>query len=293
LFIVSAYLLAIASAATTASGKFGYPTEATNSVGQWVNITYTVAAADISSANATILNLVFTPGTTTSATAVISYYWGFNGAELTNFLVKKALTDIEKEVDFIVSNPGGNATGMGAGTYTFGAMIESCTLCSEFTLTSSVQLYWGTQVQPFDAVQDPYTIDYSHAKDTFGQPSARVVLTATTNIYVRLDTFVGRGSEKIVFCYTQTIPTTTADYTAALKYPSGSPQEGDFSTGAISLTAGTWYISPYCFDNAGLPSINCQYDFAVGIGSEPAAAAFSAPSFLVVALLSIFAILAL
>jgi len=292
-FIVIACLIAIASAATTATGRFGYPAEASNAVGQWVNITYTIAAADVSSSNTTEIRITLKAGTTSSGTAVVSYYWGFNGnPTIANFLVKKALIDGNKDVTFVVSNPAGNATGFGVGTYTFGGMIESCTLCSEFTLISEAQLYHGSTIQPFDAVQDPYTIDYSHASSSWGSPSARVTLAATTNIYVKYSAGTGRSSQKVVMCYTSSVPTTTAEYTAATKYPSGSPQEGDYSTGAISLAAGTWYITPYCFETLS-SSVNCQYDFAIGIGTEPASASFSAPSFLVIALLSLFSILAL
>jgi hypothetical protein len=34
--------------------------------------------------------------------------------------------------------------------------------------------------QPFDAVHNPYTIDYSTAENSFGVPSARIVLTQVT-----------------------------------------------------------------------------------------------------------------
>jgi len=284
-------MIAMASAGNTAIGRFGYPVEASNAVGDWVNITYTISAADISSTNTTEIHLTLKPGTTSSGTAVITYYWGFNGLP-TTYQAKKALTDYNVATTFVVSNPAGNATGSGAGSYTFGAHIESCVLCSTFSLISEALLYYGSTVQPFDAIQDPYTIDYSHASSSFGAPSARVVLTATTNIYVAVSSGVGRSSQKVVMCYTNTVPTTLAEYTAATKYPTGSPQEGSYSTGAISLAAGTWYLTPYCFETVSA-SVNCQYDFAVGIGSEPAAAAFSTPSFLVIALLSLFAILAL
>jgi len=291
--LIIACIAVIASAADTATGRWGYPAEATSTVGNWVNITYTVSASDISSTNSTEIHIDLKPGTTSSGTAVVSYYWGYN-EKPTVFLVKKSLTDYTKTVSFVVSNPGGNATGYGAGSYTFGGFIESCGggLCSEFNLISEAQLYHGTTVQPFDAVQDPYTIDYSHASSTFGSPSARVTISATTNIYAKVSAGTGRSSQKVVMCYTTTVPTTLAEYTAADKYPSGSPQEGDYSTGAKSLAAGVWYLTPYCYETVSA-SVNCQYDFAVGIGMEPASAAFSAPSFLVVALLSVFAILGL
>jgi hypothetical protein len=291
--ILIACIIATCYGADTATGRFGYPATATNAVLGWVNITYTVSAAMISSTNTTEISLTLGAGSVSSATATVSYYWGYEGLP-SIFLIKKSLTDGDKVVSFVVSNPAGNATGYGAGAYTFGGYIEACGLCSEFILTSEAQLYHGTSVQPFDAVQDPYTIDYSHASSTWGAPSARVTLTATTNIYVKMSSGVGRSDQKVVMVYTQnTVPTTTAEYTAAtLKYPTGSPQEGDYSTGAVSLAAGTWYLSPYCHETVS-SSVNCGYDFAVGIGSEPAAAAFSTPSFIVIALLSIFAILAL
>jgi hypothetical protein len=79
----------------------------------------------------------------------------------------------------------------------------------------------------------------------------------------------------------------SSDYASILRYPSGTVSAGTYTTGAMSLSAGTWYITPYCAGASG--SSNCVFDFAVGIGSIPASARHITPSLFIAALVAIVA----
>jgi len=192
----------------------------------------------------------------------------------------------------------GTATGNGAGVYVIGGSISKCVTClsSNFDCTLAAQLYQQVVgsttgvIQPFTAIHNPYTLDYSTSPGSFAVPSARLTLLTTTNIYVKYSAGSGRSTQMVVMTYkANAVPASAAEYNNATltRYPTGSPQAGSsYDTGAIPLGAGVWYITPYCYTTVS-SSVNCGFDFAVGIGSEPAAAAgLTAPLAMITALIA-------
>lgn len=74
------------------------------------------------------------------------------------------------------------------------------------------------------------------------------------------------------------------------QYP-GAAITGDYSTGGIPLKKGTWYIAPYGLSTV-ISGSDIDFDFAIGIGHQPAAAGTVMPSFFVMVALLVSSIVA-
>jgi len=249
---------------------------------------------------------------TLSNVAVIDYYVsvgatvGFAG----RYVGHKSNTDITisaNTIDIVLWSTTNSSAGLGVGSgqVTFGGIVRSCATClsSNVDVIVNGQLKIAGVAQPFTAVHNPYTIDYSVAEATFAVPAAKIVVAAgaSTDVYIIFSAATGRSSETTKFGYFKdTMPSTIA---AALVtpnqiYPRGqtaSAASGSYSTGAVTLTEGTWYVAPYCVSKGTSPvTNNCEFDFAIGLGSEPAAASHvTAGSALLIAAVSVIISLAL
>jgi len=201
-----------------------------------------------------------------------------------------------KIFDTFTSNTTGDAT------YWFGIVTNSCNLClSTSDMNIGVWLVWsvfGTPSsadlsQPFMMQDNTYTDFYAVPAKSYGT-SGIVTVTATTGpIYVKLSGPVSSGANlnTDIIVYTQGMPpaasldpaTITAG-TTMTKYPLGSATSGSIDTGAVTLGAGTWYITPYCSAVGSIAFSTCNFNFAVGLGHEPSGVSALSASFTMILL---------
>jgi len=295
-------LCAVTSGANvyTITGRLGYPTTVNAHNGITFYQTWTLDATMIQPGTAVSLSITIAPQNTATTSTIAYTYNNIAGtmpSPTDTVLGAKKNTDLSNTFPIVVQANGTSVT-----SYVLNiAGVFSCgiTCLGESNIVVSGNLLWNGVIQPFKAIQDPYTLSYSIAPLTFGVP-AYVDLLTTTSIYVKLDmdTSSSLAGAKVVMVYQlATPPQTQADFTAAtITYPQPGASQiaGTYDTGPISLpTQGRWFIAPWCATSGSSSSLNCNFDFAVGIGMEPAGAAGLLPSFFLVTLLSLLALVAL
>jgi hypothetical protein len=147
-------------------------------------------------------------------------------------------------------------------------------------------------VQPFALKDDSYTADFHIKANEYGA-SGYLDVTTGMNYFVKVDLQDLSNSGSIIVVYKKgELPLASEDAKTKTevagmwyKYPTGSTQAGDFSTGARMLDAGRWYIALYAANvPTGLGAL--EVDFAVGFGHEPAGAGMVVPSMAVLFVLA-------
>jgi len=151
-------------------------------------------------------------------------------------------------------------------------------------------------IQPFQIRDNSYTADYSLPVNMYGA-AGLIILGEATKIYLKVDLQTTSQTGQVVMVYKKTTTMmdppspidgdpTTKDEVMDMwyKYPTGSPSDGDYSTGPKSLSPGMWFIAPYCKKTA--PGGSVGFDFAVGINHEPSGTNVVVPSLAILAMLA-------
>jgi len=277
IFIAAIVVLFTSSVVIAETGNRGYPLQLHTEVGSWFYASYVVKASDFSSNQTTTLTAYF-DSLGLSNVAVIDFYVAINENPSSDsyYLGHKSVTSSNADVTFsvMIHDPTNSTNGFGDGIYTFGGRVISCTTCfgQGYDVSVQTQLQIEGVSQPFAAVHNPYTLNYITGQEQFGVPAAYVVVDTTLSVYVQLTIPTGYGANQVVMTYNLgSLPTTYTN--VSIKYPT-TPKAGSFESGAIVLSAGIWYLTPYCYSNGGSTlSSTCHYDFAIGLGSEPTGAA--------------------
>jgi hypothetical protein len=168
-----------------------------------------------------------------------------------------------------------------AGVYWFGIRGSNCDLvnCQDVNFWGVTAYLAGTNKKklPFLVTKKtrgwtPTYIDGTEGD--MGDPVAKLVLENTTNVYVEMHSKnkgINLRAARVRLVYQKdkipspSKPSKETDTLKAFPHPGGSDPEGEWTTGAYQLSAGTWYIGSV----VGIQ--NTDYQLRYGVG-DPAAA---------------------
>jgi hypothetical protein len=215
--------------------------------------------------------------------------------------------------DIVITKTAGQAQGDGqfevrnkATTVVYCGAEVTCSGCSksgDFKLSAILEYGSApTSVvkQPFDMIDNSFTWDYYVPVNTWGV-AAKVTVPLPNNggdkLFAAMDV-QGTQQASVQLVYNLGQPYAPEGSQVALPAPStttrivpSSSRKGDFRTGALTLTAGVWYVSPYVADAGAVAGTPAHFDIAYGFGHEPSSAGMMMPSVVVTALLALFAYL--
>jgi len=252
--------------------------------------------SEVSNANGTTtwVKVVATPVSTTSKAGKVTFY--FKMTDKPNIAASGGDTSVSTKD---ASSPGVHTFTqqiMTAGAYWIAGQVDcsSCVSTGEYKIGAWViwRIAGNDVVQPFMFKDDSYTLDYNIKANEYGT-AGYIDVTTAMNYFVKVDLHdLSNGGSIIVVYKKDSLPLASEDAKVKTetagswyKYPAGSTQAGDFSTGARMLDAGRWYIALFAANvPTGLGTL--EVDFAVGFGHEPASAGMVVPSMAVLFILA-------